>query len=95
MLVTLDTILSRNGEILHAPVGAEEAVMMSVASGNYYGLNAVATRIWELLERPMTVRELCVQIGREFDVDAPTCEAEILSFATALTDNGVVHAAEA
>jgi hypothetical protein len=93
MPIGLDTILSRNGEILHAPVGSEEAVMMNVTAGRYYGLNAVASRIWELLETPKTITELCAQICEEFDVDAQTCEAAVLKFVQDLIDNGIVHEA--
>ena len=95
MSIGLDTILSRNDDILHASVGSEEAVMMSVTAGRYYGLNAVASRIWELLETPKTIAQLCAQICEEFEVDAQTCEAEVLKFVQDLIDNGVVHEAAA
>jgi hypothetical protein len=95
MSIGLDTILSRNDDILHASVGSEEAVMMSVTAGRYYGLNAVASRIWELLDTPKTIAQLCAQICEEFEVDAQTCEAEVLKFVQDLIDNGVVHEAAA
>lgn len=94
MSVALNTKLSRNEEILHAPVDAKNSVMLDIASGYYFGLNAVATRIWELLtERPMTVGELCARLCAEFDVEEQTCEAAVLAFANALVDNGLVDAA--
>jgi hypothetical protein len=95
MSIALETTLSRNGDILHAPVGTEEAVMMSVTAGRYYGLNAVASRIWELLETPKTIAQLCAQICEEFEVDIQTCEAEVLKFVQDLIDNGIVHEAAA
>ena len=93
--ITLDTVVSRAGETLYARAGTDEAVMMSVAAGRYYGLNAVASRIWELLERPMTIAELCARLCEEFEVDAKTCEAEAMNFVCELIDNGIVHAAAA
>ena len=95
MSIGLDTKLSRNGDILHAAVGTEEDVMMSVVEGRYYGLNAVASRIWELLDSPKTVAHLCAQICQEFEVDEQTCEAEVLKFVNELIANGVVHEATA
>jgi hypothetical protein len=95
MPITLDTTVSHSGETLYARVGKEDAVMMSVTAGRYYGLNAVAARIWELLERPMTIAELCARLCEEFEVDAQTCEAEVLKFVNDLIDNGIVHAAAA
>ena len=95
MAITLDTLLSRNSDILHAPVGTEEAVMMSVEAGRYYGLNAVARRVWELLETPKTIAQLCSQLCEEFEVDPQTCETDVLKFAGDLVDNDVVHASAA
>ena len=69
--------------------------MMSVAAGRYYGLNAVASRIWELLDSPKTIAQLCAQLSEEFEVDAQTCEAEVLKFVQDLIDNGLVHEAAA
>jgi Coenzyme PQQ synthesis protein D (PqqD) len=94
-VVTLDTLLSRNSDIFYASVNADQAVMLSVAAGKYFGLNAVATRIWELLERPTTVAGLCTQICQEFDVDMQTCEAELLKFAQETIDKDVVRASTA
>lgn len=94
MSVGLDTTLNRNDELLHASVGAEECVMMSIEAGSYYGLNAVGSRIWELLESPKTVGQLCRQICEEFDVDAQTCEAAVVIFVDDLIKNRIVHAAE-
>jgi Coenzyme PQQ synthesis protein D (PqqD) len=95
MSITLETKLIRGGDILHAPVGMDEAVMMSVEAGRYYGLNAVASRIWDLLETPKTIAQLCEQIWEEFDVDAQTCEIEVLKFAQHLVDNRIVDEAAA
>ena len=95
MAITLDTTLSRNTDILYASVNTEESVMMSVAAGKYYGLNAVAARIWELLEQPMTMAQLCAQICKEFDVDVQTCEAAVLKFADESIENGIVRASPA
>jgi len=92
MSIGLDTTLSRNGAILHASVGTKEAVMMSVATGRYYGVNAVGARIWELLETPKTIAQLCAQICEEFEVDMQDCQAAVLEFTGDLINDGIVHA---
>ena len=95
MSIALHTTLNRNGDILYAPTGTEEAVMMSVTAGRYYGLNAVASRIWELLETPKTITQLCAQICEEFEVDAQTCKAAVVKFVQDLIDHEIVHEAAA
>ena len=93
MSITAQTKLMRNGDILYAPVGTEEGVMMSIEAGRYYGLNAVGSRIWELLETPKTIAELCEQISQEFDVEPQNFEPDLLKFTASLIDNGIVHEA--
>jgi len=91
MSIGVDTTLSRKGDILHAPVGIEESVMLSPETGRYYGLNSVGSRIWELLETPKTVAQLCGELCEEFEVDSQTCEGEVLKFVQDLMDNGIIH----
>ena len=90
--IGMETTVTRDADILYAPVGAEEGVMMSVTKGLYYGVDAVGLRIWELLETPATVAEVCARLQEEFQVDAPTCDAEVLQFVNDLMENGIVHA---
>jgi hypothetical protein len=91
--IARETTLSRNGDILCAPVNTEEAVMLSISAGRYYGLNSVAARIWELLETPMTVDQICARLCEEFEIDAQHCQSAVLKFADTVVDNGVIHAA--
>jgi hypothetical protein len=95
MAITPQTKLIRNGDILYAPVGAEEAVMMSIEAGRYFGLNAVGARIWELLDTPKTVAELCASIAEEFEVNADACEPDVVKFTGHLIENGIVAEADA
>jgi hypothetical protein len=54
----------------------DEMVMMDIEQGKYFALNPVATRIWELLESPLTIDELCILLIEEYEVDETLCRAE-------------------
>lgn len=84
--------LRRNPDLLCAPVGEGGAVMLSVATGLYFGLDPVGLRIWELLEAPRAIGELRDRLLEEFDVDAAACEADLKRFVDEMLDNGVVTA---
>jgi hypothetical protein len=87
------TILHRHGDILHGLVGSEEVLMMCSITGRYYGVsNAAGRRIWELIEEPMSIAEICSRLCQEFEVDAQDCEAAVLKFANDMVDNGIIHA---
>jgi hypothetical protein len=59
---------------------AGEVVMMNIETGHYYGLRAIASRVWELLEEPRTVAQICDALQSEYDVDPATCQRDILRF---------------
>lgn len=57
-----------------------KVVLLSIENGEYYNINGVGSRIWELLEKPMTVTALIDQLLAEFEVDRATCEQEVAAF---------------
>jgi len=50
--------------------------MMDIDKGKYFALNPVATRIWDLLEKPLTIDELCGILMEEYDVETEQCLKE-------------------
>lgn len=58
----------------------DEVVMMDIESGFYFGLNSVASVIWELLKDGKTVDELADYLISEYDVNREQCleETDIL-----------------
>lgn len=72
-------LVKRQGDWLAAKVG-DELVMMSAEKGNYLGLSEVGARIWELLETPRAIDEICTKLEAEFDVAPETCRAEVEAF---------------
>ncbi len=55
----------------------DEMVMMDIEQGKYFSLNNIATRVWDLLEEPMTLDELCGHLADEYEVEMPKCRAEV------------------
>lgn len=93
MTIGLDTPLTRSDGVLFAPAGPDECLMMNLETGRYHGVGAVGARVWELLETPKTIAQLCAQICEEFDVDEQTCQADVLKFTNDLIENDIVHQA--
>lgn len=82
-------IVQRQGEWLSAKIGGE-LVMMSVSDGRYIGITEVGARIWELIETPKTLDEICRQLWREYDVSLETCHGEVESFVNAMSGYNAV-----
>ncbi len=68
----------------------EELVMMDIEQGKYFALNPVATRIWELLENPLTVEDLCTVLMDEYDVEKEQCSKETEAYLAEMTRFGLL-----
>lgn len=90
----LETILVHSKDIFASPID-DEVVMANLKTDKYYGLNPVSTRIWQLLEEPTRLVDVCQTLMHEFDVDEATCQAEVLEFAQSLVDAEMVTIAAA
>jgi hypothetical protein len=87
--VARDSVVVRNKELVFREVDGE-TVMLSVETGKYYGLDPVGGKIWELIEQPMAVSELCARLLEEFDVELETCEQDVLCFLNQLAEEQIV-----
>jgi hypothetical protein len=83
-------ILVRSREPLTAKAEGQ-TVMFDAAKGKYFGLAGVGGRIWELLEQPRSVTELCEIVSAEFEVNAADCRADVIPFLGDLREAGLVE----
>lgn len=67
-----------------------EIVMMSIENSEYYGLDPVASRIWELLEQPATIEQLVEKLQDEYEVDYETCLKDVIAFADELLEKKIL-----
>ena len=68
-----------------------ETVMMSIEKGKYFGLDAVGSRIWDLLESPTKLVDLINSLVAEFEVDPKNCELDVLEFLERLNTKGMLR----
>lgn len=87
--------LSPNSEIVRRshPLGAaigDTQVLLDVEQGVYFGLNEVGSRIWQRLEHPVRVRELCALLKAEYDGEEARIDAEVLAFLAQLEAQNLI-----
>ena len=68
----------------------DEAVILHLKNGVYYGLNPVGARIWSFLQEPHTVGEIRNMILEEFEVEPQRCEQDLLKLLKELLSNGLI-----
>ena len=79
MKIHIEDIIYRDPEMLSSNMDGE-TVMMSLENSEYYGLNEIGTRIWELTEKKISVKNLIKILMDEYDVDENTCRTDVLEF---------------
>jgi len=88
-LLRTESKIYRNPEMLSSDMDGEK-VMMSIENGEYYGLNPIGSRIWELIEQPKTIDKLISILTDEFDVTPEICENDVLAFLKELLEKNLI-----
>lgn len=90
--IAADEPVVRDPDLIAAAMDGD-LVMMSIERGQYYGLGGVGTRVWEMLENPSSVDQICVAIVEEYDVDEDVCRSDIQTYVEKLLDMGLLQRA--
>ena len=87
--LSLETVVARRPGLLEAQVD-NEIVALNIESGVCYGLNAVGARVWNLIEEPTRIGEVCDTLLAEYTVEPDTCRREVLELVEELMSEGLV-----
>jgi hypothetical protein len=77
------TMIQRSGDMLSAYM-EDILLILSVEQGQYFSLSKVATRVWDLLEKPTTQALIVAQLLDEYEVTAEICARDLEVFLGAL-----------
>ena len=68
----------------------EEAVLLNLDSGLYFGLDPIGTRIWNLLAEDQSLPQIVSTIMAEYEVDNEQCKSDLLTLLGDLEAQGLV-----
>jgi hypothetical protein len=91
IVLSLDHSLTLSDDALFRELD-REGVILDLASGRYFGVDRVGARIWQLLGRPATLRQVYAQLLEEFDVAPEILEQDLVEFAGQLVSRGLASA---
>ena len=72
-----------------------DTVILHLGSGTYYGLNAVGSTLWSLIQEPRTIAEIHERLLQQYDADAAECERDLLNLLDDLSKAGLVEIRDA
>ncbi len=88
-VLSITTIISRNGAVIETEIDGE-IVALNIDTGNCYGLNPVGSRVWNLIATPIRISDICAQLITEYQVQADTCEQQVLDLLEELRAEGLI-----
>ncbi|MFZ2961142.1 MAG: lasso peptide biosynthesis PqqD family chaperone [Candidatus Ozemobacteraceae bacterium] len=93
MAFSLETRVVRSDEPVFSKLG-DELVMMSIEQSKYFALDETAGVIWECLEKPISIQEICQALMKKFDVPKEQCEQEVSAFLDQLYEKKLITISE-
>ena len=88
--IGLDTMINKNLEIDDTDLDGEK-VMMNLDRGEYFMMNEVGSRIWEIINEPMNVKSIIDVLCSEYEVDEETCKNTVIEFLGRLNNADLIQ----
>jgi hypothetical protein len=85
----MPTSIHINDDVVYREIDGD-VVAMSLATGDYVGLDAIGTHIWHLIERLGSLALVRESLMKEYDLDEHACQAELDTFVAMLQARGLV-----
>ncbi len=89
MPTPLSSNISISSEVFTQEVDGE-TVLLDLQSENYFGLDEVGTRIWQLLQEHNELQKVYNILLEEYDVDATQLEHDLQVLLDKLLDAGLI-----
>lgn len=87
--ITPDSVLSRKPALVSRV--DNDLIFFDEQGGRYLATGKVGADIWDLIESPRTLREICSELMTRYEVDEATCFDEVRSFGGELVEAGVAE----
>lgn len=67
-----------------------DKVMMDLDKGYYFMLNEVAGRIWDIVQRPISIEKVINTLLEEYEVEPDVCREQVIHFIHHLVDDSLL-----
>lgn len=69
----------------------EEVAVLNVDRALYFGLQGVGAHIWDGLEEPRSMAQICDDVVAHFDVSPELCRQDVAKFLDAMQEAGLIE----
>lgn len=79
MVIDLSTTVVASSEMLTSNM-VDEAIVLNLPKGMYYGLNQVGLRTWQLIQQPQRISDIYSTLLDEYDAEPEECQKDLIEF---------------
>jgi coenzyme PQQ biosynthesis protein PqqD len=76
-MINLESCPKRGNQVI-AQKAAHEFLLLNMEDGNYYSLNEIGGRIWELCDGNRTVSQVVAALAAEYEAPYSTLENDVV-----------------
>jgi hypothetical protein len=87
--INWDSVIAKSDNFVESEVDGE-AVLMNLDEGDFSSLKSTGLQIWQMLDEPKPVSQICAGLLDQFDVEEEVCREQTLGFLAALHDKGFI-----
>ena len=92
-MLTLDSLLRIPPYVTTSFVD-DDAVLLNTRTNQYFAIQAVSSRLWQLMKDGKGLREVCQVLQTEYIAEPADVEKDVLDLVRELTENGLVELVE-
>ena len=88
LAIALDTVVAPAEDAVFREMDGQ-SVLLNLATGMYFGLDAVGTHVWQLAAAGGSLRGVLDRLVAEYDADPAAIERDLLALAEMLVARGL------
>jgi hypothetical protein len=92
--MNLSTIVKQSKDQVSCCLNDEVAIL-NLKSTMYFGLDELGAYIWQVLNEPRPVSEICSMVVDRYEVDTTRCTVDVLNFMAKLEKVGLIELLQA
>ena len=88
MAISLDSLVTPSDDAVFRELDGQ-SVLLNLATGMYFGLDAVGTHVWQLALENGSLRAVRERLVDEYDAEPAAIERDLLALAETLVGKGL------
>lgn len=93
-MISVSSIVRRAEAVLFSQLD-DALLAIDAQQGYVYSLNESAGKVWQMIQEPTAVSEVCSRLRDEYAVDESTCQRSVLALLDDLCNAGLVLVSDA